>query len=254
MPLQALAFAAGVVWVATRATLQVPGMAFALLAAAVMLACRCPPRLVIAFATAVLWTWLRATLSQPEALSPDVTGTDLTLVGDVVSLPETQAGRVQFDFESHPGVAGLPSRLRLSWFEAARAPRAAETWQLVVRLRAPRGFSNPGSYDYEGELFRAGVGATGYVRESALNRRLGRRVGTYPILALRAAIVRRIEESLADSPAMGVLAGLAVGASQQISADQWGVFAATGTTHLIAISGLHVTMVAALKLVSKMSP
>jgi competence protein ComEC len=247
LPLQALAFAAGVLWVATRATLQTPGIALALLAAVALLACRCPRRLVIAFVVAVLWTWLRAWSGQPETLAPHVPGIDLTLTGDVVSLPEAQAGRVQFDFAPREGrVAGLPSRLRLSWFDAPRAPCAAETWQLVVRLRAPRGFSNPGGYDYEGELFRAGVGATGYVRASALNRRLELRVEAYPVLALRAAIVRRIEEALPNSPAMGVLSGLAVGASQRISAEQWRVFAATGTTHLIAISGLHVTMVAAL--------
>jgi competence protein ComEC len=156
-------------------------------------------------------------------------------------------GRTQFDLALRDAsVAGVPSRLRLSWFHAQRAPSAAETWQLVVRLRAPRGFANPGGYDYEGELFRAGIGATGYVRESPQNRRLALRKYRYPVLAARAAIARHIERTLSDSPAAGVVAGLAVGASQGISIEQWRVFAATGTTHLIAISGLHVTMVAAL--------
>ena len=248
--LQAVAFTAGVLWVTTRASLHAPGIVLALVVSAVLLACRCPPRLVVAFAVGVVWTWLRGSAQLPEALPPGVSGTDLTIVGDVVTLPETQAGRVQFDFALRDaGVAGLPSRVRLSWFDAARAPRAAETWQLVVRLRAPRGFSNPGGYDYEGELFRAGIGATGYVRTSPGNRFLGLRAGAYPVLALRAAIVRHIERTLGDSPATGVIAGLAVGASHHISADQWRVFAATGTTHLIAISGLHVTMVAALAMV-----
>jgi competence protein ComEC len=168
------------------------------------------------------------------------------VVGDVVSLPEVQAGRVQFDFAPRQARAGVPSRLRLSWFDATRAPRAAESWQLVVRLRAPRGFSNPGGYDYEGELYRAGIGATGYVRESVRNKRLALRVHAYPVLALRAALVRKIEKALPASSAAGVISGLAVGASQQITSEQWRVFSATGTTHLIAISGLHVTMIAAL--------
>jgi competence protein ComEC len=249
LPLQALAFMAGTVWVATRATLHAPGIPLGLLAATLLVAWRRPRHLVLAFAIGIAWTWLRAWALQPQVLPEDVLGTDLLVVGDVVTLPEVQPGRVQFDFVLHDTRPGLPSRLRLSWFDATPAPRAAESWQLVVRLRAPRGFSNPGGYDYEGELYRAGIGATGYVRESVRNKRLAPRVRAYPVLALRAAIVRRIEHTLPASSATGVISGLAVGASQQIAAEQWRVFAATGTTHLVAISGLHVTMIAALAMV-----
>lgn len=247
LPLQALTFVAGIVLVATRPALDHPSLMVALLIAAALLMFARARRFVIPFTLGVTWAWLRALTSLPGELPPNITATDLVLIGDIVSLPETQAGRTQFDFaprEAH--VAGVPSRVRLTWFGSERGPRAAERWRLEVRLRPPRGFANPGGYDYEGELFRSGVGATGYVRESAHNRRLESRVAAYPVLALRAAIVRRIERTLGDSAATGVIAGLAVGASQGISPTQWRVFAATGTTHLIAISGLHVTMVAAL--------
>ena len=40
--------------------------------------------------------------------------------------------------------------------------------------------------------------------------------------------------------------GLAVGDTQSITVEQWRVFAATGTTHLMAISGMHIGMVALL--------
>ena len=247
LPLQALAFTAGIGWVATRATLEVTSVAFSLMVAAGLLCSRRYARLAIPFTLGVLWAWLRACALLPAELPAGAFGTDLTVVGDVVSLPEVQAGRTQFDFAPrNASAAGLPARLRLSWFHAEQAPRAAETWQLLVRLRGPRGFANPGGYDYEGELFRTGIGATGYVRETAHNRRLETNVAAYPVLALRAAIAQRIVRTLGDSPATGIIVGLAVGASQGISAEQWRVFAATGTTHLIAISGLHVTMVAAL--------
>ncbi len=41
-----------------------------------------------------------------------------------------------------------------------------------------------------------------------------------------------------------LLTALAVGLTDRMSADQWRVFNATGTTHLVAISGLHVTLFA----------
>ncbi len=247
LPLHALIFTVGIVFVATRPALDALSIAIALSCAAVMLCSGVGARLATPFALGVMWAWTRAVVSLPAELPSTVNGTDLLVVGDVVSLPEVQAGRAQFDFAPHSAsVPGLPSRMRLSWFHAERAPRAAERWQLEVRLRARRGFANPGGYDYEGELFRAGIGATGYVRPSSHNRRLGSRAWIYPVLAVRAAVAGRIERLLGDSAAAGVIAGLAVGASQGISAAQWQVFAATGTTHLIAISGLHVTMVAAL--------
>ena len=39
---------------------------------------------------------------------------------------------------------------------------------------------------------------------------------------------------------------LTVGDQRAIDSDFWRVFSRTGTTHLMSISGLHVTMVAAL--------
>lgn len=47
-------------------------------------------------------------------------------------------------------------------------------------------------------------------------------------------------------PWAGVLLALAVGDQRAVDGDLWTIFNRTGTTHLMSISGLHVTMVAAL--------
>lgn len=247
LPLHALAFLAGIAWVESRPTLDFLAPAVPLLLIIATICGRYGPRLLATLALGIVWAGVRAALALAPPLPPELNGADLVLVGDVVSLPESSPGRVQFDFAPlRPAVAQLPARIRLSWYRAEPPPRAAERWRLEVRLRAPRGFANPGGYDYEGELFRDGIGAIGYVRGSGRNRLLGSHPAAHPVLALRAAIVHRIERALGDSPATGVVAGLAVGAAERISSTQWQVFAATGTTHLIAISGLHITMVAAL--------
>ncbi len=88
------------------------------------------------------------------------------------------------------------------------------------------------------------------MRNSPDNLKLGDRAPAYPVLAVRATVARHINVALHSSAAAGVIAGLAVGATEDISAAQWQVFSATGTTHLIAISGLHVTMVAALAMLA----
>jgi competence protein ComEC len=68
----------------------------------------------------------------------------------------------------------------------------------------------------------------------------------YAILITREWLAERIEVAAHDHVLRGVLRGLAVGDTGAISTEQWRVFSATGTTHLLAISGLHISMVATL--------
>jgi competence protein ComEC len=115
---------------------------------------------------------------------------------------------------------------------------------LQVRLKRRNGFANPGGFDYEGYLFREGIGATGYVREDERNRRLQPAAHGHAALRVRAWIASRISAAVGDERMLGVLQGLAIGDTQAMQPEQWQVFAATGTTHLMAISGLHIGMIA----------
>jgi competence protein ComEC len=134
----------------------------------------------------------------------------------------------------------LRARVRWRIADPARAPQAAERWQLLLRLRAPRSAANPGAIDMEREWFRGRTQALALALESPLNQRL--ETAAPGLLALRAAIVKYIERLIADRDAAALAAALGVGATGSMSREQWRVFAATGTTHLVAISGLHVTL------------
>lgn len=166
----------------------------------------------------------------------------------VDGVPALEPGRVRFDvrftvLEPAPS-RGAVRRARLLWQQPARAPRAAECWRLVVRLRAPRAAVNPGGVDAEKIWFRDGLHATGSVVPGSWNRHAGTRAVSLD--AIRERIAAMIRERVVDRDAAALFAALAVGVTGPMSAAQWRVFAATGTTHLVAISGLHVTMLAAL--------
>jgi predicted membrane metal-binding protein len=113
-------------------------------------------------------------------------------------------------------------------------------------LKRRSGFANPGGYDYEGQLFREGIGGTGYVRDDPKDRRLAGPSAQYVVLRARAWIAQRMAKAVTSDRYLGIFQGLAVGDTQAMQIDQWRVFAATGTTHLMAISGLHISMIAAL--------
>lgn len=173
-----------------------------------------------------------------DRLVPLLEGQSLRVTGRVVSLPEPIAHGTRFLFQP-VAEAVLPERVQVGWYGDATAPAAGEYWELELRMRSVRGLINPGARDSELAAFVAGIGA----RASA---RAGRRLAPAPddLLAWRARIVARVQQACAGHASCGVVQGLAVGHAGAIPTAAWQRYRATGTVHLIAISGLHVTLFA----------
>ncbi len=134
------------------------------------------------------------------------------------------------------------------WRDAAFVPRPGERWRLLVRLAPLRDVHNFAGADPARHAFRDGVHFAGRVLPSTLNTRLA--LASPSVDTLRARVALAIREEVADPDAAALLIALAVGLADRLSADQWRVFNATGTTHLVAISGLHVTLFALLAFVA----
>jgi competence protein ComEC len=171
---------------------------------------------------------------------------DVELAGWIDDFPAVTPDRTVFSLRvADARSAGLPARLRLSWYDAPAGLGAGTSLSVVARLRAPRGLANPGGFDYERWLFVEGIGATGYVRSGSVAAEAP------PTLAQRwlrrrAELARRIEQS-APSPAGGALVvALTLGERHRFDDRQWRDLRRTGTSHLVAISGLHVGLIAAL--------
>ena len=146
--------------------------------------------------------------------------------------------------------------LSLAWYKGFREDEwhalpvlhAGERWRLTVRLKRPHGNVNPHGFDYEGWLLEQGVRATGYVRPDRANQRLDTFVPGIMnfVERSRERIRERFHTALPDAPYRGVLVALTIGDQRAISQEQWQIFARTGVAHLVAISGAHITMMAAL--------
>lgn len=179
------------------------------------------------------------------------TATDAVVSGSVCEFPREQPGAWRFvlttDAESRG--RGVPTRVLVNWYDSTTRPTAApepgQQWRLTLRLRPPRGLSNPGGFDYERWLFAQRIGATGWVRESASNSRLPDSTSVCPAAGWRAAIARRIASALDGREAAPYVLGLAIGAYQALPETEWAKLRRTGTIHLISISGFHIALVAA---------
>ena len=193
-----------------------------------------------------------------ERLPRQWEGVDLAVTGVVAGLPQPFAGGVRFDFDVEqvePAAARLPQRIALAWYNGASreefqdiAPiRAGERWRYKVRLKRPHGSVNPYGFDYESWLLQRSIGATGYVRPGG-TARLDDLVPrpAYLLQRGREILRERYWDALPDYPYAGILVALAIGDQNAIDARQWQLFARTGVSHLMSISGLHVTMVASL--------
>lgn len=176
---------------------------------------------------------------------------EVSVTGRIAELPTHESRRTSFLLridkdDAQP--APLRGRLlRLAWyddFDGSSTGRerltAGQRWQLTVRVRAPRGLRNPGSMDSEKHAMARRLTATGYVRNPADAELLSPPRGVH---AWREAMSARIAAAVPTGSARYVRA-LALGDTRGLDDDDWLALRANGLTHLIAISGFHVGLVA----------
>ena len=143
-------------------------------------------------------------------------------------------------FRFDPLDGGLPEHIRAAWYRSRETLRGGDCWRLTLSLRTPHGSRNPGGFDYEGWLFRQGIAATATVRS-------GERCeasGGHALLKLRQGFADRLAAWLPGHPALPMVAALTLGDTSGLDEDDWQAFRLTGTTHLVAISGFNVAIVA----------
>ncbi len=212
------------------------------LVASILLLCRPQSRGVACVLVGFL-VFMQAGLGIVDArIDPQFAGDSLLTRVCVVDFPVSGHGTVTM-LVTPVDDERLPPLSRVSWHEPPQKPTIGQTWQLELRLRRPRGYSNPGVFDYEAWLFRQGIHATGYVVPGKRNRLLNDTPASR-LDRLRDRFVRQAVDA-ADAPgASAVLAAIGVGARHLVTQAQWERFASTGTSHLMAISGLHVGLAA----------
>lgn len=141
-----------------------------------------------------------------------------------------------------------PFYIRLNWQKPSTTLLQGQKWQFLVRLKPAHGLANSGSFNYKTWLLHNEIVATGYVKHDAaqvtkkgiqLNNLLLSNSTTW-----RQKMYLKIKASLADKPLAGLLLALGFGERGELTKQQWHVLLSTATIHLIAISGLHIGIVA----------
>jgi competence protein ComEC len=170
--------------------------------------------------------------------------------GTVVSRPLISDGRSRFYLQTHQlkgagETIAVTGKIRVTVAGDDPQLERGDRISLNSRIRSIRNFQNPGGFDYQRYMAFQNIWGSAYTR--------GDRIQRFTILSgdnrpaamdrLRNRIIRKIADA-GEGPSSGVLKALIVGDRSAISRPLREAFNRAGVGHLLAISGLHIGIVA----------
>jgi len=196
----------------------------------------------LCFCLGSLWSCIRANQISTYQLPSSLEGQLLEIEGEVsrVKVLETS---LELDFQvlkvSINDSWRLPAKIRLYASHLTPIPTPGDRWSFQVKLKKPRNFANPGSYDKERYFFAQRIVAEGYVNPKAKTKLLT----TLPSKPMRDRLIEKVLSQTSGFNFSPIIQALCFGDPGSITTEQWDVLRKTGTVHLIAVSGLHIGLI-----------
>lgn len=175
-------------------------------------------------------------------------GEPVKIVGAIVEPVMHAPGRMVVILSAPEHAAG---RLRVTWRQPDRVFFQGDRVEVEARLRTPSGLHNPGGFDYAEHLSQRGIDGVATVSGSGRIRPVGGPVpwswwaGWHRLDEWRNRVREAATESLSE-PALGLFLGMIIGESGYLTPAVRDAFMATGTVHILSISGSHLGLIALL--------
>ncbi len=149
------------------------------------------------------------------------------------------------------GSRSADGRMRVTWREPDRNFLPGDEVSFTARVHPPTGTRNPGGFDYGAYLVQQGIDAVasvsgpGRVVRTNAPPPMSRWTPWRVIEQWRARIRDAALRTLPD-PARGIFLGIIIGEQGYLTDEVRDAFMATGTVHILSISGSHLGLVALL--------
>ena len=190
------------------------------------------------------WSWaaLFALWYQPPMLPNAWLGQTGAFDLTVLTLPQNRPQGTRFSAAiRRAGRADSNTwRVLLNWREPPEL-RVGQVYRASLRLKPAHSHRNPGSWDYAGWLYRQGIRYRGYV--SGPEWKLLREGHCCPLQALRQSLRDRMVAVAMPETGRALLLALVLGDRSGMTREMRELAALTGVSHLLAISGLHISLV-----------
>lgn len=205
------------------------------------------------FLLGVIWGCLHALLwlnySGNLITQPQVS----QLQGQICSIPYKKYASYKFDFcvdtiDDKPVPVGKLKRLKFTWSQYVKQPDSAlaagQHWQFKAKLTPPHTRYNEAGFDYQKWMLAQGYAGQGKVKQDAklIDKQLSNSKTLFH--AARQKLYHKLNDLIADSKYKGMLLALAMGERSQIDQQGWDILRHSGSSHLLAISGLHIGVAA----------
>ncbi len=177
------------------------------------------------------------------------------LVGTLIEAPEKLEHKTVFHVDvdrlrSGNALREVTGLVRLTHYHPELIKQAFHAGDRIrfshVRLKHPRNFKNPGAFDYRSFLKVRGISAIGSLSKNSLMEILG--TSPLPFLkslqaSLRVGLLKTLDAEFPREHG-ALLKAMLLGQKNNLSDEIKEDYIATGLTHLMAVSGLHVGFVA----------
>ncbi len=198
---------------------------------------------LLAFVTGICITAATISSYLQSRIGPELRGATVMVEGRIGELPRHSARSVRFLLLVDHASTGMPRRILVTWFSPELPPRAGEYWRLPLRLQPPAAARNPTADGLDLERWYSAhrIQALAQVHDHGAALRLEPGRG---LQAVRERVSARLQHLISDERAAGMAAALLVGDRRLLTSEQWRMLLDTGTNHLVAISGLHISLAA----------
>jgi len=161
------------------------------------------------------------------------------------SLPKYSPNKVSFIAQD----TNNNKQYLLSWYKTEDLPLPKlsidQIYQVTAKLKPPHGTANGIGFDREKWLFRHGIDGIGNIKSIQTTHHNHHSIKN-KINQWRLALSEKINQHFESPRVNALIHALSIGDKSHFDQHDMKIFQNTGTAHLIAISGLHIGMVALL--------
>ena len=134
--------------------------------------------------------------------------------------------------------------LRVRWKTRCNQLRPAQTWRLKLRVKSIVGYASLGAFESETWAYTHNIAANASVVIVPGNRYIATSAHDFRLTRWRDQLSTQLQQRINNMQTFSLVAALTLGDRRFLNAHQWELFRQTGVSHLVAISGLHVSLIA----------